>query len=466
VRAPIVIIGAGLAGLAAGIRLARAGRHPLIIEQHDKPGGLNSYYFRQGMLLETGLHAMTNFAPPELRHAPLNRLFRQLKLSRKNFITHEQILSEIRVQGGPCLCFSNDFSLLRQQIVAAFPEATDGFQRLIQALDDYDPFTPAPWRSTRQELCALLDHEVLRNLLLWPIMLYGNASEDDMDFAQFVILFRAIFQEGLFRPADTMKDFLDLLLDRYRSLGGEIRFRTPVAGLTTRHDRIIGVELISGESLACEAVLSTAGLPATRALLGDAGQADELATPAGNISFFESIFLLPGPFREKLAPGRTMVFSFQDTFQYHMPVTAVDTNSCVVCLSDHFQGRPAGETCQVRVTHLANFDLWRQATAPEYAAMKAQYAKESAACAEALLGAFYDQVLFQDSFTPITIQRFSGKDRGAVYGAPRKHKDGCTPFANLVLAGTDQGFLGIIGAMMSGVVMANQHFLAGDSHAA
>ena len=274
-RAPIVIIGAGLAGLAAGIRLARAGRHPLIIEQHDKPGGLNSYYFRQGMLLETGLHAMTNFAPPELRHAPLNRLFRQLKLSRKNFITHEQILSEIRVQGGPCLCFSNDFSLLRQQIVAAFPEATDGFQRLIQALDDYDPFTPAPWRSTRQELCALLDHEVLRNLLLWPIMLYGNASEDDMDFAQFVILFRAIFQEGLFRPADTMKDFLDLLLDRYRSLGGEIRFRTPVAGLTTRHDRIIGVELISGESLACEAVLSTAGLPATRALLGDAGQLAE-----------------------------------------------------------------------------------------------------------------------------------------------------------------------------------------------
>lgn len=465
-RDPIVIIGAGLSGLAAGIRLARAGRHPLILEQHDKPGGLNSYYYRQGLLLETGLHAMTNFAPPGLRHAPLNRLFRQLKLSRKGFTTHEQMGSEIRCQGWPTLLFSNDFKLLQQQIAAHFPEAIDGFQRLTQAVDDFDPFTPAPWRSTRQALHVLLNNERLANLLLWPIMLYGNSCEDDMDFAQFVILFRSILQEGLFRPAGTMKDFLDLLLDHYRALGGEIRFRTLAAGLTTSQNRITGVKLANGEYLACEAVISTAGLPATRALLADADNADDLNTPAGNISFFESIFLLPWHYRKKLAPDRTMIFFFHDTFQYRLPATAVDTASCVVCLSDNFQGMPERETCQVRVTHLANFDLWQQASPGEYNAMKTQFARESAACAEALIGAFYDQVLFQDSFTPTTIQRFSGKERGAVYGVPDKHKDGRTPFANLVVAGTDQGFLGIIGAMMSGVVMANQHFLVEADHAA
>ena len=44
-------------------------------------------------------------------------------------------------------------------------------------------------------------------------------------------------------------------------------------------------------------------------------------------------------------------------------------------------------------------------------------------------------------------------------GAPRKVRDGRTPFANLVLIGTDQGYLGITGAMLSGIMMANEHVL-------
>jgi hypothetical protein len=51
---------------------------------------------------------------------------------------------------------------------------------------------------------------------------------------------------------------------------------------------------------------------------------------------------------------------------------------------------------------------------------------------------------------------------GAIYGAPDKIKDGHTHLENVYLAGTDQGFLGIIGAMLSGISMANLHVLQGD----
>ena len=84
-----------MSGIAAGIRFARFGQKVLILEKHSVPGGLNSYYYRKGVLFETGLHAMTNYAVAGDRHAPLNRLFRQLKLSRKRFATHEQFTSEI-----------------------------------------------------------------------------------------------------------------------------------------------------------------------------------------------------------------------------------------------------------------------------------------------------------------------------------------------------------------------------------
>ncbi|RWX44456.1 hypothetical protein H206_01706 [Candidatus Electrothrix aarhusensis] len=38
-------------------------------------------------------------------------------------------------------------------------------------------------------------------------------------------------------------------------------------------------------------------------------------------------------------------------------------------------------------------------------------------------------------------------------------KSGRTPWSNLFIAGTDQGYLGIVGAMLSGVTIVNQHLL-------
>ena len=62
-------------------------------------------------------------------------------------------------------------------------------------------------------------------------------------------------------------------------------------------------------------------------------------------------------------------------------------------------------------------------------------------------------------FTPTTIRRFTGHENGAIYGAPRKQLDGTTSVKNLYLCGTDQGYLGIVGALVSGVSMANRHCL-------
>ncbi|HEU65648.1 MAG TPA: phytoene dehydrogenase, partial [Chloroflexi bacterium] len=46
-----------------------------------------------------------------------------------------------------------------------------------------------------------------------------------------------------------------------------------------------------------------------------------------------------------------------------------------------------------------------------------------------------------------------------VYGTPSKIKTGGTHLDNLFICGTDQGFLGIVGAMLSGISMANLHIL-------
>jgi phytoene dehydrogenase-like protein len=73
---------------------------------------------------------------------------------------------------------------------------------------------------------------------------------------------------------------------------------------------------------------------------------------------------------------------------------------------------------------------------------------------------FRRNVIDTDIFTPKTIQRFTSHDNGAVYGAPEKRLDGTTHLKNLFLCGTDQGFVGIVGAIVSGISMANRHCLA------
>ena len=60
---------------------------------------------------------------------------------------------------------------------------------------------------------------------------------------------------------------------------------------------------------------------------------------------------------------------------------------------------------------------------------------------------------------PRTIRHYTGRINGAVYGAPHKRRDGKTRVENLFICGTDQGYVGIVGAMLSGILMANQHVL-------
>ena len=452
----LIIIGGGLSGIAAGIRAARFGGKTLILEQHILPGGLNSYYIRHGHLLETGLHAMTNCAAPGDKHAPLNRLFRQLHLSRKQFILQEQIGSEI-LFSGRSLFFSNDPATLEEAIFREFPACIDRFRQLRKTIAQYDPFVPNSWRSARQFLAESLSEPRLEEMLLLPLMVYGNAEEHDMDLGQFVIMFRAVFEEGFFRPSGTMREFLDLLVRQYREFGGELRYRSPVAEIVVREGRVQGVRLAGGEELTAEAVLSTAGIPETIRLSGwDA----DMERYSGRMSFMETISLLPRQLAAAVRHDRTILFYHNEpVLKYQRPDAYLDTSWGVICFPENFQGQAPSDLLQIRVTNAASYPLWKQLTPVAYGPMKQRLTAASVKASEEIIGNYQQSIVYQDSFTPVTIERFTRKAQGAVYGSAIKIKDGLTPWPNLFIAGTDQGYLGIVGAMLSGITVVNRHLL-------
>ncbi|MEC8432289.1 MAG: NAD(P)-binding protein, partial [Planctomycetota bacterium] len=86
-----IIIGAGMSGLAAGIRLAYYDQKVCILERHTTIGGLNSFYRLNGRDYDVGLHAVTNFTPKGTKKGPLARLLRQLRFKWDDFSLSEQV---------------------------------------------------------------------------------------------------------------------------------------------------------------------------------------------------------------------------------------------------------------------------------------------------------------------------------------------------------------------------------------
>jgi len=113
---------------------------------------------------------------------------------------------------------------------------------------------------------------------------------------------------------------------------------------------------------------------------------------------------------------------------------------------------------------LANHDAWCALPEAEYQARKQEWCgrlnRVARAHLPAVADAAHDAALTStDVFTPRTVRKFTGHLNGAIYGATVKRRDGRTDLANLFLIGTDQGFLGVTGAMLSGISMANLHGL-------
>jgi phytoene dehydrogenase-like protein len=456
-----LIIGAGLSGLAAGIRLAYYEQRVCILERHYTIGGLNSFYRLRGRDYDVGLHAVTNYATKGAKKGPLAKIMRQLRLSWEDFSLAPQLGSAIAFPGVR-LRFTNDIALLESEIARDFPHERDNFQRLLGQILGYDDLDQGVFElSARQVLANIFSDKLLIEMLLCPLMWYGNARERDMDWGQFCIMFRALFLEGMGRPHAGIRLILKNLVRKFRSLGGELKLRAGVSRINIENGRATGVVLENGTEISARNILSSAGAVETLRLCAADGGAESPA--AGRLSFVESLSVLDREPRD-VGYDETIVF-FNDSAKFHWqrPEDELcDVRTGVICSPNNFAyAADTGGLADniVRITALADYQRWQALPEDAYRLEKLRWYDRVTASAVRFVPDFRSRVIDTDMFTPATIYRFTGHENGAIYGAPRKQLDGTTPFKNLYLCGTDQGFLGIVGSLVSGVSMANRHCL-------
>ncbi len=453
-----IIIGAGLSGLAAGIRLAYFEKSVCILEKHTTIGGLNSFYRLRGKNHDVGLHAVTNYATPGTKTGPLSKLLRQLRLRWEDFDLSPQLESSVAFPGHT-LRFNNDIELFRSQVADVFPQQIDGFEKLLAHIERYNELNlehePI---SGRQVVGSFISDPLLIDMIFCPLMFYGSATPHDMDFAQFVIMFKALFLQGFGRPYEGVRLILKNLTRKFKSLGGELKLRHGVKEILSENGQTTGVMLEDGTILEAKNVLSSAGSAETMRLCHNAPTNNKLYQ-AGDISYVETISILD-QHPSTLPHDQTIVFyNDSETFRYENPTEPVDVRSGIICSPNNFAYDKPLEEGRIRITALANHHYWLNLSDEEYAASKERAYQDICDSAIRFMPEFRHCTIDTDTFTPKTIKRFTGHINGCVYGAPNKIRDGRTHIDNLYLCGTDQGFLGIIGAMLSGITIANLHLL-------
>lgn len=318
--------------------------------------------------------------------------------------------------------------------------------------------------SARQVVGKFISDPLLIDMLFCPLMFYGSAVPRDMDFNQFVVMFKSIFEQGFGRPHAGVRLIMKNIIRKYRECGGELRLRAGVKEIVTDGKRTTGVVLESGEVIEARNVVSSAGMAETLRLCGATPeiQNDPLNAP-GDISFAETIFMIDKQPADLGHHDTIIFYSDVPEFHYENPEAPCDLRSGIICSPNNFEyAEPLKEGC-MRITALANHRYWLNLPDEQYRDEKQVWAKRILEAGLKHTPDFRPNILDTDVFTPRTIQRFTSHINGCVYGAPHKRMTGETHLANLFLCGTDQGYLGIVGSMLSGITIANLHLLRGNA---
>ncbi len=447
-----------MSGLAASIRLQMFDKKIILLEKHSIPGGLNSYYQRGKRQFDVGLHALTNFAKKEEKSKPLGKLLKQLRIKYDDLKLKEQSHSLIQFPG-KTLKFDNNFQTFCSEIEKHFPHDYLDFLQLVEEIKNFNEVDLANKdESAKVRLNKTLKNPDLIEMLIAPLLIYGSAWENDMDFSQFVIMFKSIYLEGFARPDGGVRTIINLLMNKLKELNGDIRFKTAVKKIEKLSD-CFQLTLESDEVLYTRKVFSSMGYPETMALIS---QEDNSKLEIGKLSFTEAIFVTDSKMQESVSPATIIFYNSEKKYSYKQATDFFDTKSAVICFTDNFQNLDDTNEGIVRVTMMANFNLWndlKNQSKELYIAKKEEVANASLNIIKQVVPNFSSNIVFKDIFTPTTITRYTSHFDGTVYGSTTKTRNGKTPIDGLYIIGTDQGFLGIVGSMLSGISMANLYGL-------
>ena len=273
----VIIIGAGVAGLTAGIYLQRSGFTVTILEQHTIPGGLSTSWSRKGYFFEGGMHWLTGSSPK----LTLNRIWHEAGALKDNNPVYNRDPVYTLIDGDKRIHLYRDINKLEQHFSTVSPEDKKAVKRLCRDIRIFThvhlPVSDIPGLKTKQhthpslmELCAMapaglrfsalanqsytdyvsqFKNSGIRHLLLSAIGTRYNALSLIYTLASFASGDCGYPEGGSLRMTQNMAD-------TFTALGGKIQFRTKVDKVAVENNSARGVS-VNGTLIPADKIIIT-----------------------------------------------------------------------------------------------------------------------------------------------------------------------------------------------------------------
>lgn len=200
----IIIIGAGIAGLAAGCYAQMNGYRTEIFELHDQPGGLCTAWERNGYRFDGCLHYLFGSSPGQ----PFYALWQELGVIQDRAFAHHDELLRLRGSHGKTLIVYSDPDRLEAHLIALSPRDKRLSRAFCQGIRTFTEFNLSLLQQKPKALMTPADWaRLIRKVLPFaPSMArWGMVSIQDFGFCSRsrTALFKTGGQGSLQRPSRT-----------------------------------------------------------------------------------------------------------------------------------------------------------------------------------------------------------------------------------------------------------------------
>ena len=123
----VIVIGAGIGGIAAAAHLARRGVHVTVLEKNSRPGGRCDRFSRDGHYFDTGPTLLVMPRLYEAEFAALGTSLREMLNLQRVDPTYHLVFDD-----GSRLALTSDPKAMREQLESIEPGSYHGFVRYVE----------------------------------------------------------------------------------------------------------------------------------------------------------------------------------------------------------------------------------------------------------------------------------------------------------------------------------------------
>jgi phytoene desaturase len=268
----VVIIGAGMGGLAAALRLAQQGLSVRVIEARSEAGGLASAFEKDGFVFDAGPYIL-------LDRPGLEWAFRSLGLELAEHVTLRRIddVYEVLSSQGAAVHFYADAKRTAAGIDAQWPGSGRRYERFVAEMKDthksLSPLLhvsrPGPTSLFRnraftripfllKSLGSILARTNLPQPVIEAIAIWTQIAGQQMDTAPSPLAFvpALIHSVGAFYPVEGIGSIPRTLTTVAAKAGVEFQYGTTVRSIVSQKGRIQGIETSHDEFVPANAIVS------------------------------------------------------------------------------------------------------------------------------------------------------------------------------------------------------------------